>query len=172
MVSEAIVGDTIAVIDISWPIPDQVEWHLGDSAIVYHSDNDYALIGYSEPGTYTVGVKATMGGCSDEYYQHITIDEAHKNKGGREASEASIESFVAYPNPFEGKTNLDIALSQVGNATIKVYCLSTNLLIVSHELEGEKNYDVELDLNGIEAGVYVVVLETGSKMKSVKVIKL
>ena len=172
MVSQAVVGDTIVVIDISWPIPEMVSWYVGDSATVFHADNDYALISYREPGTYRVGVKATMSGCTDEYYQHITVSKEKITKGGRESAEPAVSSFVVYPNPFEGKTNVGIALSEPGSATLKVYSLSTNLMIVTHQFDGEKNYEAELDLNGREAGVYIIVLQAGSTTKSVKVIKL
>src|SRR6185369_3413457 len=139
---------------------------------VFHADNDYALISYNDPGTYRVGIKATLGGCANEYYQYITIDEKKKNKGGREASEAEIVTFVSYPNPFESKTNVRLELSEPGSASIKVYSLATNLLILSHQFNEEKNYNVELDFNGREAGVYIIVMQAANHTKSVKVIKL
>jgi len=43
---------------------------------------------------------------------------------------------------------------------------------MSHQFDGDKNYEVEVDFSDHEAGLYVIVLEVGATTKSVKVIKL
>lgn len=173
IVSQAHVGDTLVVIDISWPIPDKIQWQLSDSATVIHADNDYALISFSEPGTYTVGVTATLGGCENDSFQKIVIDDKpRETKGGRVSGNPDIISVTAYPNPFVGKTSLKIELTQPGPAILKVYSLITNLLIMSHEFDDDSAYTAELDFNGREAGLYVIVVDSGANTKAVRVVKL
>jgi hypothetical protein len=178
MVSKGEVGDTIVMIDISWPLPDQIEWQWSDSVEVIEKEKDYALIRFTEPGTYTLGVKASLGGCEDEYYQQIEIEkrrgsEAHGGgKGDGDGSRVTVSKLESYPNPFEGKTHAQIELSGVGNATLKIYSLSTNRLVLSHEFEGDQSYQAELDLGTREAGLYILVLETNSHTKALRIIKL
>ncbi len=172
-VSQAHVGDTLIVIDISWPIPDKIQWQLSDSVSVIHADNDYALISFSEPGTYAVGVTATLGGCENASFQRIIIDDKPRgSKGGRVSGHPDIISVTAYPNPFVGKTSLKIELTQPGPVILKVYSLMTNLLIMSHEFDNDSAYSVELDFNGREAGLYVIVVDSGANEKAVRVVKL
>jgi hypothetical protein len=172
-VSQAHVGDTLILIDISWPMPDQTAWHLGDSATVIYSDKDYALISFSQPGVYTVGVGATLGGCENHYFQKIIIDDQPR---GGEAGHGSVApemtTFTVFPNPFVEKTNARIELSEPGAVTVKVYSMATNLMIMSTELVGEKAYEVEIDFNTQEAGLYIILVEAGSKTRALRVIKL
>lgn len=175
VVSKAEVGDTIVMIDISWPLPDDVEWQWSDSDSikVIEKDKDYALIRFEEPGTYTLGVKASLGGCEDEYYQQIVIEKRQGSEAHQEGSGTpSVMVMDTYPNPFEGKTNTRIELSDTGSATLKVYSLSTNQVVMSHRLEGAKSYQAELDFQGREAGLYIIVIESGNSTKAVRVIKL
>ncbi len=177
-VSQAHVGDTLVLIDISWPIPDHIQWQLSDSATVIHADNDYALITFSQPGSYTVGsytvgVTASLGECENEYFQKIVIDDKPRGTtGGRVSGHADITSIAVYPNPFVGKTNVRIELSRSSEAVLKVYSMATNLLIMSQEFGDESVYEAELDFGGREAGLYIIVVQAGSKTKAVRVVKL
>lgn len=172
-VSNAHMGDTLMIIDISWPIPDQIKWLFSDTAKMVSSNSDYALISFSDPGTYTVGITATLGGCQDTYYQKITIDNKPRHgEPGHNSGDPAISTFAAYPNPFIGRTNARIELSEQGTATLKVYSLVTNLLIMSHEFSGDSAYEAEIDFTGREAGLYVIIVESGSKTKAVRVVKL
>lgn len=171
--SKAHAGDTLAMIDISWPIPDQIKWQADNGAAIVYSDNDYALVTFLNPGIFKIGLTATQGGCQDTYYQTVAVDE--EPMGGmakHEGGDLQLSSMTVFPNPFDGKTNTRIELSDVGNVTLKVYSLVTNSMIMMHEFEGDKVYNTEIDFSGREAGLYIILIEYGSNTKAIRVIKL
>lgn len=171
-VSKAHVGDTLAIIDISWPIPDQIKWETDGATIIY-ADNNYALITFSNPGTFKIGVTATQGGCQDEYYQTVSVDDLPTGgEAKHKTDDLQVSSIIAYPNPFVGKTNAKIELSGQGVVTLKVFSMTTNRLILSHEFQGDKTYIAEIDFGEREAGLYIIVVESGSKTKAIRVVKL
>lgn len=170
--SKAHIGDTLALIDISLPIPDQIECQLDDAATVIHEDNDYALITFSNTGDFKVGLVATQDGCHDEYYQIVSIDDLPRGGEAKRATDdLEVSSITAYPNPFAGKTNAKVKLSDSGKIKLKVYSMITNTLIMAHELQGDRIYNAEIDFEGQEAGVYIIIAESGSKAKAIRVIK-
>jgi hypothetical protein len=118
-------------------------------------------------------VTATQGGCQDEYYQTVTIDDRPAGSSAKHnTDDFDVSTIVAFPNPFEGKTNARIELTDSGAATLKVYSMATHLLILSHEFEGGRVYNAEIDFDGREAGLYVIIVESRSKAKAIRVIKL
>jgi len=45
-------------------------------------------------------------------------------------------------------------------------------LIMAHELQGDRIFNAEIDFEGREAGVYIIIVESESKTKAIRVIKL
>jgi hypothetical protein len=168
--SKASVGDTVVVIDISWPLPEKIEWVFPVEAKVISSDQDYLQLQFDQAGTYVVGVKSALGGCGDSHYQNIEI-EAKSKTGGREASGGGLIVMV-YPNPFETTAVVTIEQSEAEEIAMEVYELGNNEKIMSHTFSGSTSYEAELNFAGLKPGVYVVVVRAGSITKTIRVIKL
>ncbi len=170
--SKANVGDTIVVIDISWPVPDKIQWVFVDTTTIFYQDQDYALISYSKPGTYSVGVMSTLAGCEDMFFQSVIIEDRKPDEASQGTSDSDIKTFVVYPNPFSASTNLQIELSTVAEAAIKVYSLNANEQVMEYQFSGDSKYEATLDFSEKEEGLYIIVLYTGSTTKAIRIIKL
>lgn len=168
--SKASVGDTVVVIDISWPMPEKIEWVFPAEALVISANQDYSQVKFDRAGTYVVGVKSTLGGCGDSHYQNIEIEENKGSTGGRVASGGLI--VTVYPNPFETMATVTIEKSEAEEIALEVYELGSNEKIMNHTFSGSASYKAELNFAGLAPGVYVVVVRAGSTTKAVRVIKL
>ena len=71
-----------------------------------------------------------------------------------------IWDFTLHPNPTTGKFVADIVLPETGTIGIKIFSFANNALMVRQKASGASSYSVPLDLSGLPAGIYAVVLET------------
>ncbi len=112
--SNANVGDTVIVIDITYPIPDSVNWIVPAEAEVINSNNDYAILVFKTSGIYTVALESYLGLCYDLESTQINIHSLPEgNVSGRifDNSTQLIESNV-YPNPNNGKFKVHALLNR------------------------------------------------------------
>jgi large repetitive protein len=171
-VSKAFVNDTIAVIDISWPVPTSLQWTFPQEATVVASTPDFALLKFLEPGVYPVSIDAALGNCFSSY-QHLFTIEDRPPDGGRKPTQEEIRivSMLAYPNPFERVIGIDVKLNNAARLNIEVYHLVSNKRIYTTTMSGEEEYRLELDFGSRESGIYVIVATAGDGARVLRVIK-
>jgi hypothetical protein len=86
------------------------------------------------------------------------------------ASEPFVQSFIVYPNPATGSTNLEfdlirdetVAIQLVNNAGQTIRSISVKLLA------GKIKYP--LAINGVSSGLYYVLLKSGNRIFSEKLV--
>ena len=174
MVSEAYSGDTIIVIDISWPIPTTTNWEFDQNAVIIDESPDYSLIRFDEPGTYTTTLEAQLAQCISTYNQNIIIVE-NPDQGGKthgKKGERIIKTVHVYPNPAHEKIKIEVELTALNETQISLYHLHDNRLEYSKTFTDNTIYETEIKLENLETGLYVIVVKTRNEIKSVKVIKL
>jgi hypothetical protein len=165
VLQEAHVGDTVVVIDISWPIPDQIFWNADtlDATILYQGQ-DYTELIFSEPGTYTLGMYATLGECYDTSVQTITIlDEVDEtgDEGGRQKPPV-VSDFNIFPNPNDGEFTVEIILNDEVPGTLRMISLAGNRTLIDYKLENNTSFTYEASL-GMVSGMYFIILEVGGE---------
>jgi hypothetical protein len=172
MVSEAFTGDTIVVIDISWPMPESVNWQFDVAATVIDQSPDYSLIRFDEAGTYTTTLQAQLAQCLSTFSHSITIVENPNDDSGGRKSDGIINALFVYPNPAMEKLTVQIELNEEKPASVEFYHLQSNQRAIAQLLEGAAYYETELKVDHLKSGLYVLVVKAGGEVKSVKVIKL
>jgi hypothetical protein len=173
MASEAFVGDTIIVIDISWPLPSSISWQFDPPAVVLDESQDFSLIRFDDPGQYNVSILAHLAQCASAHSQSITIIENPNRKvGGRTESENIIRLVHVYPNPTADKLTVEIELSEERQAIVEIYNVQSNRRELSQTFKDDSFYRQDFKIGYFQSGLYVVVVKVGNEMKSVKVIKL
>lgn len=107
------------------------------------------------------GAVERLKACSDEI--HAAAD--NNFAGIKSIKELSINFF---PNPVKDKCYINIENKNNENILVKLFNASGELLI-------SKNYDpakkIELDLERLEKGMYVLSVQQGTKTSSIKIIK-
>lgn len=170
MTSKAYVRDTVEILDISMPIPQEVLWQPDEAAKVITRTADRMQAVFLSPGTYSVGLLASLSSCQDRRSQSILIIDRpdHDRQGARIAEDSPLS---VYPNPFDQVLNVVVQLSDTSEALVEVLSFSHKGLLMSKTLLGEKEYILAFDFGDYGPGLYVVVLRYNNRIFKVKVIK-
>ncbi|WP_209401668.1 T9SS type A sorting domain-containing protein [Pseudozobellia sp. WGM2] len=171
--TQAFVNETIIAVDISYPLPDKLEWIFPDEAIIVSSDSDEAQLQFSKAGEYEIGIITYRGDCIAQQTKKIIINQSDPTVREEATANGSklVEDFLIYPNPTNGQFTADVHMTERGNVSIKVFSLANNALIASKKERGASLYQVPFDISGLPAGVYAVLLETPYGKTLRKVIK-
>lgn len=162
MSSQVFVGEPLILVDISYPLPERIDWILPEEATVVKSDTDEAELVFSVPGEYEIGIIAYRGPCTAQQTKKVLVlaKDGTVNEQAEEFNQKTVEDFILFPNPTNGQFNAQINLTERGNISIKVFSFANNALIASENARGESSYNILMDISGKPAGVYAVVLET------------
>jgi hypothetical protein len=157
---EAHAGDTIVLIDISWPVPERISWTFPEEVTVITQEDAYAEVVFEDSGVYSVVLNTFLGECIDEYGKSITILGERPDTGGRKGDK-DIGSFEVHPNPSDGKFTVSIELNEIVSGRLIMVSTSGNStpFAVSFDEKREITYDVVLD--DVPAGLYFLILEAG-----------
>lgn len=160
--SQVVMGETVLAVDLSYPIPDKLEWVVPDEAIVLSKNSDELELVFNQPGEYEVGILAYRGECLSTETKKILVLEGDgiSEEVQEEHTLKKIESFIIYPNPTTGRFNVRIQLGEPGNVSLKIFGLANNSLIGQQQAFGKDEYEIPMDISGLPSGLYVVVLET------------
>jgi len=158
--AEAVMGDTVAIIDVSWPLPETIEWDYPLSMKVVRNLDDVIFGQFMNPGDYTINLTAHLGECLGQVSKVITIlSEAKDEEGGRLGYEAYVKDFTLYPNPNDGLFDVNVELVEAGPISLSIWNSSRGTLIKQTSLQGESLYNLKFDLRPIASGAYVIRLD-------------
>jgi hypothetical protein len=163
---EAIAGDTVVMIDISWPMPERIEWNYPPDMTVLQDNGDILYGKFNSAGTYEVNLATHLGECYDQISKTITILEEQDNgEGGRLGYEEYVKSFTLYPNPNSGSFHVGVELIEEMPITVSVWHSPSGIMIKKVQQNGEKIYQLYFDLRPLTSGTYVLRLdyENGKK---------
>lgn len=164
MSSQIFTGETLILVDISFPIPDTVEWLIPSGATLLEEDTDSAEIRFDEAGEYQISMLTTKGSCTAIQTKKVLVldqDGLIDPEGTSDGPNAKqIEDFILYPNPSSGTFTADVKLTDRGSISIRVFSFANNLIMADEKRQGEVSYAIPFDLSGMPSGVYAVVLET------------
>ncbi len=113
--SQVFVNETIVAVDLSYPVPETVEWTVPETALVLKQDNDELELSFTSPGEYEIGIKVFKDNCWSQKTKKIIVLEKDGLIGGETetaGNEDRIEEFIVYPNPTIGAFNVDIKLGK------------------------------------------------------------
>lgn len=166
MTTEAIVMDTVVVIDISWPLPETATWRFPEEMKLLQNFGDVVFGKFEEPGDYDVTLAATLGECRDEITKTVSI--LHTKEGfadGRLGTEPFVKEFTLYPNPNEGTFDVAVAFREPTPITLTVWSILTARKIGQITDDGKERYETRFDLRPLPAGPYSIRLDyrKGSK---------
>jgi hypothetical protein len=166
MQSQAAVGDTVVMIDISWPLPETIEWNYPREMTKLLDNGDVVYGQYKNTGVYEVTLAAHLGECYDQISKTITILGGEEDsEGGRLGYEEYVKNFTLYPNPNDGSFHVGVELIEEMPITVSVWHSPSGVLIKKFQKNSEKIYELFFDLRPLTSGTYVLRLdyETGKK---------
>lgn len=154
-------NETINLINISSPKPQKVEWLIPGNAnikVISKTDDDLQL-SFSATGTYSIGLKATVGDCFKIFTKQVTVIEGTSFNDPGTVKDPFIKSFIIAPNPSNGNFSAKIELQESTKIKLRLLNTITGQLIDTREESGNSSYNLPYSLT-LSTGVYVMVLET------------
>ena len=160
MMSEVEAGDTVVLIDVSWPLPDELTWTMPDEAEVKIDHGFYKEMVFNKPGTYYVELTATLAQCISIEGKYIEVletepDNTYKNT---RPEEAFITEFSVYPNPARENLNMRIELAAETDVRVELINITSNKLSDVAMGYGLNQYELSVNISDLMPGMYLVRL--------------
>lgn len=166
---EAIAGDTVVMIDISWPMPEKIEWEYPLDMTVLQDNGDILYGKFNRAGTYEVTLATHLGECFDQVSKTITVlDGVDVSEGGRLGYKEFVKEFALYPNPNNGSFDVGVELAEAAPISLSVWHSPSGVLIKRIQKTGDKLYHVYFDLRPLSTGTYVLRLDYENGKKYVR----
>jgi PKD repeat protein len=144
------------------------QWNFGDGNTA-NSTQTQVNHTYSVTGTYSVSVIVTNGcGNTGTYNTSVNIQTCVATGINNNTLNAG---FNVYPNPFNGKTSIEVNLISNSNVTIDLFNISGEkvLEISNGELSKGKNI-INVDASNLTNGIYFIKASTSTEVNVTKVI--
>ncbi len=170
MVNEIFTGDTVAFINLSYPIPERQLWATHDGATATTQHFEYS---YFQKGEFDVKLIVFNSVCTDTVTKKINVKLRTRQEIYETADLATlnyVQSLNVYPNPTSDVLNVEFDLLREGDAILELYNMQGNLLNVQ-KLNGEEFLE-QIELNNQSAGMYFIRVATGRSSRIAKFIKV
>ncbi|PWS28687.1 hypothetical protein DHW03_02235 [Pedobacter yonginense] len=171
------VGDTVIVVDVSKPTPSKTSWifDTGTTMIASNASNTIRQVRFDAPGVYNMMMMVNLGQCADAVQKSITVLPRESKKEVTDAlgyKEDLFTSFKIYPNPTNGEFKATIKLSQKSDIRLSMYGFGGNLVVAPQTYANDDSFEINFNERGIPPGIYVLTLEAGNQVKTLKIIKI
>ena len=166
---QAVAGEDVQIIDVSWPIPEKIYWEYNtDSIELINNSDDRQTVRFKYPGEYMVKLKTTAYSCIDSVTKRVVVYESYDDlEHGKMPHEenSDILELRLYPNPNNGTFTLYIKLIDQQNVIVEILSTSAGYSIYRNELKGSDNYNTTIGLSGQPSGVYTLKITTRRQVK-------
>ncbi|REJ83554.1 MAG: T9SS C-terminal target domain-containing protein [Bacteroidetes bacterium] len=133
-----------------------------------NSTNQSLLV--STPGTYSVLV-TDANGCQNFDAIVVNFITCQRSRpAGTQVGTVTNHAFSVYPNPARDQVQVSIAQIKKTKVNIRVTDLLGNRLISSSE-NAEYSYNKNINISGLAAGIYIVRVEYGNEVQTVRIVK-
>ncbi|GEM_PF-6808118 len=172
LASKAYVSDTIVFIEVSWPVPDSVKWHLPAELPVIKKVGDYEIhVKATAEGNYYAGVTTYNKGCYKFYSRSVDI-EPLVNKPPQLRTTVNrevISSSIVYPNPNNGQFSVDIMLTERVPIEVSLVDISGKRYFTVNN-SGQLHYVISNSNVTLKSGIYLLQVKAGDQVITKKII--
>ncbi|MBT1705416.1 T9SS type A sorting domain-containing protein [Chryseosolibacter indicus] len=166
---EAFVGDTVAMIDISWPLPETIEWNFPVEMNKLLDNGEVVYGRFASVGSYEVGMTARLGECVDYVSKEINVIGSEvEEEAGRLGYEEYVKAFTLYPNPNNGSFKVRIELTEDIPIAVSVWHFPSGFLMTEVQKNEDNFFDLDFNLRSLSAGIYVLRLDYDKGKKYIR----
>jgi len=167
----ALVDEVIRAIDVTWPVPDSIQWYF-DYPVDLADNNNYSQrFSSGNTGTINVMLRAWYGGCYSDSSKSVTIyNEEGSIPQKSTLNEPLILGFKVYPNSNDGNFYAEIELSRKADISLHLYNAGLGSAIDIKRQKGLESYEVPFNLVSLKPGVYIIVLIAEHEQQKLKIV--
>lgn len=170
--SKVMQGDTVVIIESSWPKPDSLQWTLPPSWKQVAVGDYFRQVVVSDTGTYNLSLKAFRNDCFDIVAKTVTVGPwVEQGPGLKSAKTDMILKYILYPNPTSGNFTTEIKLREKAACVLKLVSLSQGRIIDFRQVTGGDSYLETYSMPKLPVGVYALYLQVGNETKTLTIIK-
>lgn len=167
MMSEAHTGDTVVIIEVSWPVAENYVWEIPESAEIISEGPYYKELVFEEAGSYYVQLTATLAGCYSVCGKHIEILDLEDDSEIEQSNkEEIIKEFIVYPNPAEYDLSIDVELAVEQDIRIEIFNAGSGMLNRIIPGQSMNSYSFRINMEELPRGMYIVRLVSGNVVRS------
>ncbi len=167
-----IIGDTLQLVEVSYPKPDSVQWDFGPGALVHDMDAAYPRVSFRGAGDHTIALTAFLRGCVETMEKTVSFyapEDFPAPDRGPELGEVGIKDIRLYPNPNSGQFSLEVEMHQVQSLATFIY--NVNGIEVARQSGTDAlSYLMSFDLSGETSGAYVMKLLTEFDRRELRIV--
>ena len=164
--SMVVAGSPLQAIEISWPIPDFIQWQIEGGEIINTAQN-IATLQFDQPGEYPVRLYAENGICMTTLEKTVTVvADSSQLDPGTIPQLSHIVDIQLFPNPNNGIFSVDISLREVANIQLRIYNEQSQLIFSDQTLQTDQ-WNPPVDLQGLPPGIYTLLVQSLDEWRSV-----
>lgn len=175
MASDAAVGDTVIIVELSNMPVDSVRWEYDTASLntvgVDDAESYMFNLSAGQTGRYYITMWAYSGGCESFEQKSIDIYEAVEDTCDFKIGyDPLIKQVKVSPNPNDGEFNLIVVLREASQVEVIVHDVDNGRQVERLALEGSDNYNMRLDIKHWGSGIFVLSVVSGEERRAVKVL--
>jgi len=165
---KASVNDTIVLIEMSWPIPEAIQWFYPADAFAEVYRNQYSL--YLTPlkvGSFNIGLMTYTGPCN-QYIEKIIAIGPSKELHNSPNYLSPFKNIAAFPNPSNGHFDVLVEMNGQGDIIVEVFSMYGQRVLF-RELQGQSVYRVSAAINPIP-GMYLIRITSSNHTQNLRIV--
>jgi hypothetical protein len=176
LASEAALGDTIMIFELSNMALDSLRWeydHTAFERIFWNNNYDdlYVLSLHSlQTGWYDIDLYAYSGGCYSRATKPVAIgaERAPVAVAAMKEEAPLITSVQLYPNPNRAVFTMEIKLRETSDVKLVLFSVVPGARLDDRTERGSDYYHLSYNLPQLTTGMYVMVVTAGNERQLVK----
>ena len=170
-ISEAVVNEPLIFVDLSLPVPDEVEWVIPESEniIVTSMDDQFIEVVFTETGAYELGLVAYYQSCIAELFKTIEIEAGTGESTSARVTEVGTIYTSVFPNPSQGNVEVIVNARTKDGISVSLLDMSRYELF-KEDLSGKLDYLLRWDLSEVPSGVYFLVVQAGNNVQQKRIL--
>ncbi|MFN8207279.1 MAG: SprB repeat-containing protein [Bacteroidales bacterium] len=160
-------GDTLILLETSWPPPDSVHWETGCAQILAATPWS-RLICFTDTGRQELKITGFFGNCLDADRKLIQVIPNFPDKEILK-KQSLIQAFKAYPNPAVQILTVTVELAEQSKALLRLVRIADGALMQVQQVRGPGRFEIPMKVQGLASGFYSLQLVAGEEQKSLTI---
>jgi hypothetical protein len=178
LASEAALGDTIMIFELSNMALDSLRWeydHTAFERVFWNNDFDHSYLlslRSLQTGLYYIDLYAYSGGCYSRATKPVDVVEELVPAAMQDVKneEPLITSVKLYPNPNNAIFAVEITLRETADVRLLLFSVVPGARMDERTARGSDYYHINYNLPQLSTGMYVMIVIAGNERQLVKLI--